>query len=66
MKVQSSFKSLDELRSLVSQDRWNEVAMSTGNIVKGVRKWFSNQHAVLGRSTLKDCIVKENFETGYQ
>ena len=26
---------------------------------------FSNQHAVLGRSTLKDCIVKENiFRSG--
>lgn len=51
------FQNLEELRSLGSQDRWNEVEMSTRNLVKGVSKGChislqaSKQHAVHGSST---------------
>ena len=48
MKVQSSF--LDELRFLFSQNRWNEVAMSTGNLVKGVSKWLSSCFSICATS----------------
>jgi len=67
MKVQYSFQSLDELRSSFHGTVGTRLRCPQEILWKVLANGvtFSNQHAVLGRSTLKDCIVKENtFRNG--